>query len=1170
MHIPSLNTTFRFAIAFGLLASCSAIALRAQSGASPSTSPFGITASGSYAGYDIDTVNMDNGNVIVRTPLFSLPQLGKLALSFSAVSNTTSWQQEYDCPDGVDCEYYYSPSSPFPRPTYSSINISSPVIGNDQFPSAGYNVVNSNYCTLSCQNYQYIEWSVLDASGGSHQLFYDSTNMSRLRSTDGSGYLFYTGVPDPYNYNEIPDHLGTKTLIDSRGIRTVWGGQSATTQSDPDNNSIAYTPPTPTPTPGYYKDSMQRTIPDVPEPTSSIQGCPNLNAPYQPVVGSSTWTVPGPNNANVTYLICFTDVHVHTNFFGYNGQNYRTEVGVNSYVTYEESVGDAWAIQSIVLPDQVHYWGYVYDAANPADSTSIAYGSLVTLLFPQGGSISYQYRLSPRCYTDSLGDIQAIALSERVVKDVKGNVFPWKYSINQTGTGNVVTDPDGNDTVYTYINPWSNIPSCSDFEDTRTVYQGSHTAASPVVLKVTQSGYTTVEAPLSFATDDFPGVGNALRTSETTTLTGSVSTTLSTGYDTTNFSATAPSCQVQMQATCSIARQQYVPLSLAIPTSTSVTDYKTNAVLKSTATQYKWQDSGSPYFAGNILDTPYTQKTYDGQNNLVAQTTFSYDDPSYLLCPPSNQGHPTTTLRWNNMGPSVQTNTAWTCTGMIDHTMDGNNYTTSYAYDDTGIFPKTVTAPATNGVQHIDHYTWDPNSGHMLSHTDQNGIVTNYSYDDPLGRVTTIKRAAGVVDSESDTSYSYPSATEVDASSDLNSTGDGLLKSKEFYDGLGRVVEEIGSNGAETDTAYNGEGLIASVSNPYFSTSDPTYGFTSFAYDALGRKTFQCQPDNGTGSGPCVPKASFQQWSYNGNTTTSTDEVGHQRQQVSDALGDLTKVYEPDANNKPTIETDYYYDALNNLTQINQQGLNRNFTYDSLSRLITSFNPESGLICYGTWDGGSVGLGKCVNGYDGNGNIRAKTDARGVVTTYGYDALDRLISKTYYNDPSRTPWSCYQYDQSSVSGSGGNLIGRPTNQWTQGATAGACPAAPPASGVLTQHSILAYDEMGHALREQQCHLSTCTTVAPYSSTSDFNLAGEPTSYTSGIHAIGFAYHYDPNGRLQALYSSWSDPTHPSLLFSVGQFTSTNAIQNMMLGPNINVTRSYDNRLRVTSETASHP
>ena len=61
----------------------------------------------------------------------------------------------------------------------------------------------------------------------------------------------------------------------------------------------------------------------------------------------------------------------------------------------------------------------------------------------------------------------------------------------------------------------------------------------------------------------------------------------------------------------------------------------------------------------------------------------------------------------------------------------------------------------------------------------------------------------------------------------------------------------------------------------------------------------------------------------------------------------------------------YNFDALGNLVQVTQQGGSsdqskwrvRRFTYDSLSRLLTANNPESGLITYF---------------YDNNGNLTQK------------------------------------------------------------------------------------------------------------------------------------------------------------------------------------------------------
>jgi RHS repeat-associated protein len=108
----------------------------------------------------------------------------------------------------------------------------------------------------------------------------------------------------------------------------------------------------------------------------------------------------------------------------------------------------------------------------------------------------------------------------------------------------------------------------------------------------------------------------------------------------------------------------------------------------------------------------------------------------------------------------------------------------------------------------------------------------------------------------------------------------------------------------------------------------------------------------------------------------------------------------------------YTYDALGDLTGVTQNGSNsanarvRTFTYDSLSRLTSALNPESGYITYA---------------YDADGNVTTKTapspnpgsSGYSVTTSYAYDNLNRLTSKTYadaYSGNPSTPGAYFGYD----------------------------------------------------------------------------------------------------------------------------------------------------------------
>src|SRR5262249_15354874 len=159
-----------------------------------------------------------------------------------------------------------------------------------------------------------------------------------------------------------------------------------------------------------------------------------------------------------------------------------------------------------------------------------------------------------------------------------------------------------------------------------------------------------------------------------------------------------------------------------------------------------------------------------------------------------------------------------------------------------------------------------------------------------------------------------------------------------------------GSTWTIKDTRFSALGRVSQVSNPYRaadpgSASAPDDMWTTTDYDALGRVTRVTTPD-----GAHVDTA------YNGNQVTVTDHAGKKRRSETDALGRLIKVTEaPDELN---YVTNYSYDALDNLRLVTQGAQTRTFDYDSLSRLISATNPESGPVTYA---------------YDPNGNLTDKT-----------------------------------------------------------------------------------------------------------------------------------------------------------------------------------------------------
>lgn len=369
----------------------------------------------------------------------------------------------------------------------------------------------------------------------------------------------------------------------------------------------------------------------------------------------------------------------------------------------------------------------------------------------------------------------------------------------------------------------------------------------------------------------------------------------------------------------------------------------------------------------NSSGSATTSYTYDETGQVVSMT-----DPCGNTTCGDMTGSPSTTYSYTDNS---------TCTGCAANSAGNSNAyltKTTNPLGQTRLFAYSyVVAP-------------DYLGGELGSAEDENSIVTKYSYVDPLGRLTLVDSAPGTLDAggnpaESETQYKYPSPV-MDVEQDQSIPGDGVLKSSTSYDGLNHGIKTVARDGSIVETAYDAFSRVCAVSNPTFNDPGPlkcvvganktlatTDGYTYFSYDALGRKTLQTQPDSST-----------QRWVYTGNVVDFYDEDNSHWQWTRDALGRLTKTMEndPGGSGSLTLETDYTYDALDNLLTVNQIGGSgntaryRTFVYDSLSRLTNACNPEAvnplllpctTVIASGPWS--------AVYAYDANGNTTTRTDA---------------------------------------------------------------------------------------------------------------------------------------------------------------------------------------------------
>jgi YD repeat-containing protein len=674
-----------------------------------------------------------------------------------------------------------------------------------------------------------------------------------------------------------------------------------------------------------------------------------------------------------------------------------------------------------------------------------------------------------------------------------------------------------------------------------------------------------------------------------------------------------------------------------LPTETDEYDFGASTATRKTLITY--QPITAP---GTILNEPCKTVITEGANTSEAD---SYYDGGGTLCGADSGGSTTAALSplsanhdETNYGPTAASSvargnltklvrvlaggTAPTTTFTYDETgqvvsmtdpcgnatcpdMSGSTHTTSYSYTDSppegnpygqsNAYLTAITRPSTNGVAHTESYQYNYASGELAQSTDENSETTTYSYADPLLRLTDVYGPQSAQNGvQPHTHYKYTDNTYVPdqppTPGTVTTTGPSGIISVNVMDGVGNTVQTqltTDPGGADyIDTTYDGLGRVQSVSNPYRTTGDLTYGLTSYLYDPLNRKKTQCQPDNSTTpSTACTPQSSYRSWSYSGNVITFTDENGNEWQRTIDGLGRMTQVQEPSAvSPNPTLTTNYSYDLLDNLLSVNQQGAgtdvarNRSFNYDSLSRLTCASNPESSYAscpatATSTYTPGTIGYT-----YDANGNLASKTDARGIVTTYTYDALNRLLSKSYAlssGGSAGTPSSCFLYDTAARG------VGRLASEWTQD---GSCPASAPSPGFFTLRSITGYDEMGRITNEQQCTPAHCAASSGPALGYNYDLAGKPTQTTNsvgaGTSALTTTNTFDLAGHLSSVGSNWG--AFPTCLYVLGaantNCTPGTASASYGYGPvgpltwthgsNLTVTQGYTNRLWVNSISAT--
>ncbi len=935
----------------------------------------------SYHGGDIDSISLTSGTLTMGVPFIVYPQRGKLHLSFNLFYNNQWQHQAQLCIPHASCTVIWGYTAPVPAGSELPLERSDAYVGLAQaFDVLGVTVP-SKYPDYTIN---YANWSLQMADGSKHPL----ANLGTMTEIDSPDFnVQYSG---PF---ETLDATGWRV----NGILTsgpgTWEGGFPTSivgpdgvsyltanafEEDPNGNKI-------TESSGTITDSLDRQIPLPPTAGSSSNtttaGCPVPPQVLLPVAFAVLWSPPGPNGVNVPYKFCYATVSINIapqnpNFNGYSGTMTK--------------------LQSILLPNG-QTWNFSYN--DPGDGSTyngspVNYGTLTQVTLPTGGTLSYTYVAGVSPGFENAG--RWVASRSMNSNDGTGT-HTWTYSytpINNgqedTGWTTQVTDPLGNYVVHTL-----NYGGVFSAYETQTQYYQS----GGTLLKTVTTAYSG-----SISRNVATGMVNVVPTQVTTTWpngqTATVTKTYDSGYAYTDY----------------LGDTGVTGIYGKVLTETD-SDYAPGGTLRTITNTYQALNN-STYLANNLLDLPASTKITGGSQ--TAYTTYGYDETSLVSsgistqhdsAPPdgSARGNQTSIHRQLNNGSAAATtycpavssggylvsNITYYDTGMASVSKDPCSSATTYLYSGTyvGAFPTTITNPKNQSTTH----TFDFNTGLLASTTDPNSQTTTYTYDN-MWRLASVSYPDGGSATVTRQETSFPNS----ATLTKKITSSQNRVETNLFDGVGRVSQNQLTDPQATiytDTTYDADGRKASVSNPYRTKTDPTYGITSYVYDGIGRTCVLVPPDGAAVAGSACPATQPSNdvfTTYAGNQTTVTDQQGISRKSQTDGLGRLTYVWEsPSGVNYQTM---YAYDGLDDLASVVQGTTHsRSFTYDSLKRLTSSTNPETGTT-------------PVTYAYDADSNAFSKTDARGYTITYSYDQLNRMTGRTYSNGD---PAVSYVYDQTT-------------------------------------------------------------------------------------------------------------------------------------------------------------
>ncbi|MEP7147804.1 MAG: RHS repeat-associated core domain-containing protein [Acidobacteriota bacterium] len=1169
----------RFLFVFSLFTFFTAIVVKAQE-RQPAR---GFQFANSYSTNGFDAINVSNGNVIINLPLASLPAGRGTAPGFGVTLqyNSKLWDSRQETytdglPQGsqdqtLEPTYYYTTNkinlsdrggwkllTGYTPIITDRLNLESPSVclhGDAAEKLSARWKMEVEFPDGSVREFVPVERASL-AYEGYYRIDYNGVESFATRMTNPANGLCYVAQNTASSITTGMNYM----TVDGSRLRLFVPYQSSNWKMySPDGTVVEWSPPD--------DSTVGQRITDRNGNKVEIKGNQIVDQLGRSItLDENGVTVKGVNGESITTQIIWGTRWINRRYKWIdNGETVPT--GVDRSRDINTSIS---TVEGVVMPSQLGGQSYTFDYF--ADTTQRSgtdytdgWGALESMTLPSGAKSTYAYTLERGTETDLAQEILEDYVTQRAMDFTDfydGSSTPrteTTYYDKFSGFA-IVTNTDGSgQTERSYFNVFG--PSWDSGLAFQTLKHGGE--------KIERIWKQNL--PFNSSNDYVyakPGNANAYVKTEFLSVVDSNGQLSKTsikdfGYDKNGNVITIK--EYDWVNYSDVPRNGVGPTgipSLAPLKRITVNEYynQSPAAESTTTSPNTYENVNAP----KLLNVIKSSEIQDGNGTPISRNEFFYDDPD-------NMGNLTESRVWDSYKGGIYqpySNPLTTSNSQItkvldydDHgnpllTEDARGIQTQITYGSvsgfTGLYPTQTVAAYGTSVARTSSASYDFYTGAVTTATDVDNNVSIVTEYDPLGRPTKVKSAAGTA-LESWTRTEYDDINRrVIVRSDLETVGDGRKVATQFYDQLGRVrlsktLEDAATQSAtnETDgikveTRYQtgNPNSYQITSNPFRAATataagnEPTMGWTRSKSWNHGRRS-----ETETFSGAALPAP----WGTNANSTglsveeedanaeTTTDEAGKIRRTLTDALGRMIRVDEPDANgnlgsnNSPNQPTNYSFDVLGNLTQIVQGGQTRSFGYSSLSRLLTATNPESGTFQFS---------------YDLNGNLLTKVDARGISTTYTYDPLNRATTRNYSDS---TPDIVYTYDDPQAPFSKGKLTR--------------------VSSSVSEARYLSYDA-----RERITASRQTIDGQPYDFAYTYNLDGDlvTQTYPSG-KVVQFAY--DASGDLSQV--SRQAASGDFVYANSFDYTAHGQVQKLRLGNGKWETTQFNSNRRITQIGLGH-